>query len=283
MNKFGGIWTEIKIEAFLKYADAYLQIMKTRKFYRLHYFDGFAGSGTISPDEETDQFIKGVAAQILSITEPRKFDEYTFIEKDANHAYSLKALIEAEFPDRNANVLVGDCNDKLLELAGHMRHPDNKNDRTLAFLDPYGMQLGWETLDALRGLDMDVWILVPTGIGITRLLKNDGDIPPAWMARLVTFFGMPEDEIKRHFYRQEIQFDMFSGEETVLMKHNNAAERAARLYRSRITAANIFRFVSDALVMCNSKKSVLYHFILCSNNAKAMKIANDINKKINRR
>lgn len=282
MNKFGGDWTEEKIVVFMKYVRAYLQIMKTRTRYRLLYFDGFAGSGTISPDEDPNEFIQGVATQVLSITEPREFDVYMFVEKNADHADNLRALVESDFPNKTVRVAEGDCNEKLLQLATYMRSPAHRNDRALAFIDPYGMQLSWDTLVALRGVEMDAWILVPTGIGIGRLLKNNGEIQPGWMTRLQDFLGMSPEEIYAYFYRQETRHTLF-GDETVVVKQERASERAGQLYRERIMAANIFSHVSEPLVLRNSKNSIMYHFILCSNNATALKIANDITKKINRR
>jgi hypothetical protein len=47
MNEFGGNWTKIKIEILIEYAKAYLSIMKSRKFFKLLYFEGFAGSGEL--------------------------------------------------------------------------------------------------------------------------------------------------------------------------------------------------------------------------------------------
>jgi three-Cys-motif partner protein len=282
MNDFGGKWTEEKIEVFIKYVKAYLQIMKNRTHFRLLYFDGFAGSGTITPDEDPSEFIQGVATQVLSITEPREFDVYLFVEKDPDNAEQLETLISKYFSDKRVRVAVGDCNDKLLQLAAYMRSPEHKNDRALAFIDPYGMQLSWNSIEALRGLDMDVWILVPTGIAIGRLLRNDGEISPGWMARLQDFLGMTEEEIRSHFYREETRHTLF-GDETVVVKQEKATERAGQLYRDRIRSANIFRNVSEPLILRNSKNSIMYHFILCSNNDVALKIANDITKSINRR
>ncbi|KAA9338441.1 three-Cys-motif partner protein TcmP [Hymenobacter busanensis] len=284
MNEFGGVWTEEKIEAFMKYVKAYLQVMKNRTHFRLLYFDGFAGSGTISPDEDHDpeQFIQGVATQVLSITEPREFDAYFFVEKNPEHAQSLSELIRARFPDKRVRVVEGDCNEKLMQLATYMRNPERINDRALVFIDPYGMQLSWSTIEALRGAEMDVWILVPTGVAIGRLLKNNGEIQPGWMARLQDFLGMSPEEIKAYFYRQETSLTLF-GEETVTVKQDKASERAGRLYGERIRSANIFRHVSEPLVLRNSRNAILYHFILCSNNATALRIANDINKKMNRK
>lgn len=275
MNDFGGNWTEEKIEAFMKYVRAYLEIMKERPYYRLLYFDGFAGSGTINPDENSEQLIQGVATQVLSITQPREFDAYLFVEKNPDHAQSLRELIDSRFSEKRVRVVEGDCNERLLQLAAFMRTPAQKNDRALAFIDPYGMQLSWNTLVSLRGVKMDVWILVPTGMGIVRLLKNNGQIQSGEMARLVDFLGMSPDEIRAYFYREETQRGLF-GDYTTVTKQEKATERAGQLYRERIMSANIFSHVSQPLVLRNKKNAILYHFILCSNNKVAMKIANDI-------
>jgi len=53
-SSWGGIWTRKKIEILVEYASAYLSIMKERTYWKLLYFDGFAGSrgdleNTISP------------------------------------------------------------------------------------------------------------------------------------------------------------------------------------------------------------------------------------------
>jgi len=53
-NNFGGDWTKIKIEILVDYAKAYLTIMKDRTYYKLMYFDGFAGSGFIVKDKKVD-------------------------------------------------------------------------------------------------------------------------------------------------------------------------------------------------------------------------------------
>lgn len=62
-TKWGGNWTEIKLEAFENYVNAYLTIMKAQKqkYYgwpTTIYFDGFAGSGEriSSTKEETNLF-----------------------------------------------------------------------------------------------------------------------------------------------------------------------------------------------------------------------------------
>jgi hypothetical protein len=63
MNKFGGVWTQEKIEIFMKYVPAYLTIMNAQmrdklyaKNWKLIYFDGFAGSGTIQTEDSKSSF-----------------------------------------------------------------------------------------------------------------------------------------------------------------------------------------------------------------------------------
>ncbi len=72
--------------------------MKDRNYYSLIYFDGFAGSGAIMQDGNELDLITGVAHEILSIDEPRIFDIYYFVEKDANNVVKLKELVETSFP-----------------------------------------------------------------------------------------------------------------------------------------------------------------------------------------
>ena len=94
MNYFGGDWTKIKIEILVEYAKAYLTIMKNKKFYKLLYFDGFAGTGEIikvydNPIEGIDITI-GAARRIIEVEEPRPFDEYYFVEKNPNKFQSVR-------------------------------------------------------------------------------------------------------------------------------------------------------------------------------------------------
>lgn len=278
MNEFGGKWTEEKIEVFINYTKAYLTVMKDRPFFRLLYFDGFAGSGIIDPTDEADPYelIEGVATRLLDIKEPRQFDIHYFVEKNRNNAERLRELIKVRYPGRKGIwVQVGDCNAKLIDLATYMRAPENRKVRSLAFLDPYGMQLSWSSLLSLRELPIDTWILVPTAIGVGRLLRNDGKIEPSWMDRLKDFLGMEESDIMNHFYRRKTTHTLFGLEESQ-SKMPDIIERIAALYTDRILQAGIFKYISKPRVLKNSIGRTMYHFILCTNNQTALKIADTI-------
>lgn len=189
MNQFGGHWTEQKIEMVVAYAKAYLKIMNKYPQFQTLYFDGFAGSGDIYTEDKFDpNGIKGAALRILEINEPKKFDKYYFVELDEQNKGLLESIIERNFPDRNYFVVCEDCNTKLISMSKFLQK--NRSFRVLAFIDPYGMSVNWSSIEALKGLGVDLWILVPTGIGVNRMLKKDGKITDAWFIKLEKFLGV---------------------------------------------------------------------------------------------
>ncbi len=272
MNQFGGNWTESKMEIVVAYAKAYLTIMQKQKWVKTIYFDGFAGSGLIETDDGSEK-LKGTALRILDITEPKEFDMYYFVELDENNKEELEVTIQENYFGKNVHVVNADCNEKLLKMAEFLQK--NKSYRALAFVDPYGMSVNWESIEVLKGLGVDLWILVPTGIGINRLLKSDGNISDAWLQKLEKFLGMSQVEIKDHFYKAQSINTLF-GQETVVEKERNTVNKAGELYRRRLNT--IFKFVSDSYVMKNSTNSIMYHFMMATNNASALKIANEVIK-----
>jgi len=270
-KNFGGFWTEKKIEIFIKYLRAYLQIMKNTKF-KLIYFDGFAGSGYI--ETKNKSLIEGVALKVLSINEPTEFDIYYLVELDKIKSIELKEILTENFPDKRSKtfVVTEDCNKKLIDLCDFLKK--NKNYRAIVFIDPKGMQLKWESIKIFENLGIDLWVLVPTGMGINRLLSKDGNkISSSFMAKLVDFLGMSEDEIIEYFYKEEKKYTLF-GEESDLVKEKNAIDKSISLIKNRI--GEIFKYVSNPFPMVNKKESLMYHFIFASNNKAGVKIANEI-------
>lgn len=278
MNNFGGDWTKIKIEILVEYARAYLTIMKDRKFFKLLYFDGFAGSGFIIKDKKVDVDITvGAARRIIEISDPRHFDSYYFVEKDPKNFKLLEENTKDAFPNKAIYTICEDCNKKIVDLGNYLRDPKNSKVRTLAYIDPCGMQVEWRSLENLRGLPIDMWILVPTGLGVNRLLKNDGQISDAWLERLELFLGISRDEIIKRFYKKSAT--LFEDIEFV-KKEQDAIENSAKLYKSRLK--EVFEYVSKPYALKNSSNSIMYHLFLTSNNKAGESIANDIVKKYNK-
>ncbi len=277
MNQFGGDWTKKKIEILVDYAKAYLTIMKDRPYFKLMYFDGFAGSGFIINDKKVDiEMTVGAARRIIEIAEPRPFDTYYFVEKDPIHFKLLEENTKTLFPKKKIHAVCEDCNKKLVDLANFLRDPKNKQYRTLAYIDPCGMQVEWRSIESLRGLPIDMWVLVPTGLGVNRLLKRNGQISDAWVERLEIFLGLTREEIEKNFYKKT---ESLFPEITFVQKVEDTVEKSAKLYRSRLK--EVFDFVSKPYALKNSTNSIMYHLFLTSNNETGVKIGNDIVKKFN--
>jgi three-Cys-motif partner protein len=278
MNQFGGDWTKIKIEILVEYAKAYLTIMKGRKFFKLLYFDGFAGSGFIINDTKRNINVTvGAARRIIEINEPRSFDQYYFVEKDPTNFKLLEKNTKNEFPNKVIFTTCDDCNKKLVHMANFLRDPKNTNYRTLAYIDPCGMQVEWWSIESLRDLKIDMWVLVPTGLGVNRLLKKDGQISEVWLERLERFLGLSREEIEKKFYKRT---QTLFPEISFVEKEANAVERSAKLYRDRLN--EVFKYVSKPYALRNSTNSTMYHLFLASNTQAAVKIGDDIVKKYNK-
>jgi len=273
MNEFGGNWTEAKMEIVVDYAKAYLTIMNKQNWVKTLYFDGFAGSGSIDVKENSEA-LKGTALRILDIKEPRPFDIYYFVEKDEKNKLALQSKIEETYFGKNIHVVHADCNQKIVDMAAFLKN--NRKFRALAFIDPYGMTVNWHSVEALKGLGVDLWILVPTGVGANRLLTRDiKNIPEQWLKKLEYFLGLPREIITDHFYKEKSINTLF-GEETFVSKEKNSIQKVGELYANRLKT--VFTFVSDSFVMRNTNNSIMYHFMMATNNEAALNIANDVIK-----
>ncbi|GAA3941776.1 three-Cys-motif partner protein TcmP [Chitinophaga oryziterrae] len=274
MNSFGGSWTIDKMEIVVAYAQAYLTIMNKQAWVKTLYFDGFAGSGHIDNDPpESEDVIKGTALRILEIEDPKSFDLYYFVEKNKKNKNLLEQTIKDQFPNKSTFIVQGDCNQKLESMADYLKK--NKQFRALAFIDPYGMSVNWKSIESLKDAGVDLWILVPTGIGVGRLLTQTGKIDDLWLNRLEIFLGMDKEDIRKHFYKRQSSFTLF-GEENWIEKEKGAIEKAGILYQEKLKT--VFKYVSDSFAMRNSMNVIMYHFMMATNNKAGLKIANDIIK-----
>jgi three-Cys-motif partner protein len=274
-DQWGGNWTLKKINIFIKYLKAYLEIMKNRNF-ELIYFDGFAGSGKIVPEAENKSLIESVALQVLAINHQKTFDIYYLVELDKKKALHLEKVIKEKYTQNNIFVSQEDCNKKLTSLAHYLQR--NRDSRCLAFIDPFGMQVNWSSLIEFKTVCCDMWLLVPTGVAVNRMLTTKGDIDPIWLEKLGKFFGLTKEEIKTHFYETKTKLTLF-GEETYDEKKANAINKIITLYNQQLKS--IWKHVSKAYPMKNNNGIILYHFIFASQNKNGKKIADEIIGKMN--
>lgn len=274
INKFGGFWTKQKIDVFIKYLKAYIDIMKKQSWAKNIYFDGFAGSGEIEYSDGED-IIEGVAPRVVETDEEGIFNYYYMVELDREKADGLKNILLNKFPNKKKNIKVvsADCNQKLIDFSNYLRK-DLKL-RGLAFVDPFKMSVEWKSLESFKDLHVDLWILVPTGVDANRKLRKDNTkISDEDMRKLEIFLGMEAAEIQSYFYKEKEQRSLFEEDGSSLQKLENTTEKIAELYVKKMK--QIWKYVSKPMPLKNTTGATIFHFIFASQVSVAQKIANEI-------
>jgi len=199
-QSFGGSWTNIKLDVIQKYLHAYTNALRKQPF-KLLYIDGFAGTGSIKPKQlkqqslygfglfespEDDKICKDGSAKIaLQLKYP--FDEYFFIEKNRKrYAELIKLKEEFQALSNRINLINGDANNHICRLC---KDTNWQNSRAVMFLDPFGLQVEWNTIVAVANTHaIDMWFLFPLS-SVNRMLKRNGDLRKSWGKKLNTVFG----------------------------------------------------------------------------------------------
>lgn len=267
-------WTSEKLEILRAYLDAYTTALKNQRF-TLIYVDAFAGSGAIEArdDEDGRQLLAGSPIVAANIRD-KPFDQLVFIEKDRRKSESLRVTLTDLGAMDRSTVIPEDANDYLPKFCLNL----GPYDRAVVFLDPFGTQVDWETVDAIaRTEKCDTWILFPVGT-IRRLLQRRGDPSRGRQDRLDSVFGGSSWRDLQHPVLQPSMFDDAPTVET-----DPGVDGIIAIYRDRLETA--FAQVAPASrTLRNSRNAPLYEFMFAAANHKgagiAVKIANHILNKI---
>ena len=200
-QKFGGNWTEEKLNIFTSYLDAYLIALQNQKFKKI-YIDAFAGTGEIETSDG-GQYLVGSAKRALA--SDKKFDHYYFIEADSQKAGELQDMVNTSFPQmrRIVTIFCGDANEKLAEIISSVNWKFN---RGLLFLDPYATQVNWTTLENVaKTKSIDVWYLFPFS-ALERMLPKNGKYDK-WEDCIDRLLG--DSGWREEFYKKDPQMTRF--------------------------------------------------------------------------
>jgi three-Cys-motif partner protein len=215
-------------------------------------------------EREPQALLEGSARLALK-TEPR-FDRYLFVDRNEARCNQLESL-KSEFPDLAGDIQIrrGEANAEIQDLCGR----DWRSARAVLFLDPYGMQVEWQTVAAVtKTKAIDMWILFPLGIGVNRLLTRSGEIPEPWRHRLDNLLGTTHwfDE----FYRLRKTNTLFGAEEEMVKQAST--ESIGKYFVNRLKT--VFPAVSDRpRVLSNSSNCPLYLLCFAAGNEKGAPIA----------
>jgi three-Cys-motif partner protein len=287
IQQFGGNWTQQKLCRVQRYLSAYTTALKKAPF-KLSYIDAFAGTGyreitientrqLLFPDllgQDVEGFHDG-SARIALDTQP-PFHDYYFIETDARKCRELEKL-KAEYPDKIIHIINMEANEWIKEY-WCVKAKRASYLRAVMFLDPFGMSVSWETIQAIAATKaVDMWYLFPLGVGVNRLLKKDGNIPDSWKRKLDDVFGSSDWE--NILYTKGETLDLF-GESQLSIKKCGFQE-ISDYFIKRLS--EIFAGVNEKpYLLYNEKNNPLYMLCFACGNEKgcalALKIANHILK-----
>jgi three-Cys-motif partner protein len=275
-----GRWSEGKLKLLADYLKAYSIIMNNQKtpnnptgrpwLEAYYYIDAFAGS--IRPKaKDEERYIEGSPLRALQ-TEPR-FDGYWFIDVSPRRIERIEGLRE-EFPECAIEIYQGDCNEVLRTNIIPLI-PQGSCRRAFVFLDPYGLQVDWETVRELANTKTcDIFVNFSI-MGVTRLLPRDQSPQPEVVEQLDKVMGSTEWITQIYREPQETQLNLFSNpDEPSLSRDTLQAEWLADLYTKQLST--LFPHVSKPVLMRNSTNSVLYALCLASHKPVATKIANSL-------
>lgn len=289
-----GPWAKDKLDRLSKYLNAYTTIMKGKKWCQgYHYIDAFAGPGVhklrkrqpikqdtaqqalidvssygTEEEEQQQQFLAGSPRIALDLKFP--FTNYIFVERSTERADALKALQSEYGRERKIYIRQEDCTKYLREKIAKNPKLNWKTNRALVFLDPFGMQVGWQTIvDLAEAKGIEIFLNFPVGMAIQRLLRRRPEkFTVAERRRLDDYFGSP-DWINVLYKPQRTVFD-----EIDQQKIGDSGAALLNWYRDRL--GDIFDHVSKASLIRNTRGSHLYYLLLASQKPTGVKIFNDI-------
>ena len=286
-----GPWAAEKLTCLEKYLSAYTTILRNNTAWCRGYFyvDAFAGPGRSKlrnakksfeskdqfildianyrfNDEEKAEYINGSPRTALGIRHP--FSRYFFIDNDPDRIVQLLQLKQEFSASHHISVLQGDANIELRRLV-KKSNIDWRTHRAVVLLDPFGMQVSWDTLEVLSTTGaIEAIINLPVGMAIQRLLPQSGQFTEKQRQMLTSYFG--SDEWERIIYRRST--DLF-GEEHV-EKIDESGKELANWYRKRLKSA--FGYVARPRLICNSRGGHLYYLLFAGPKQSGAKIADQV-------
>jgi len=266
-HEFGSQDTDLKLSIIENYLKAFTTALRG-KFPGLWYIDAFAGTGLRTVrvaakdgdllDEPVPEHVeqrRGSAQIAIDVIPP--FNRLVFMEQKPRHCVALRAL-RAKFPNRDIEILEGDANKSILsEVRAAMR----KRVRAVMFLDPYGMDVEWKTLEAIaESRVIDVWYLFSLS-GLYRQAARRADaIDPHKRAAITRMLGTSAWE--RELYAPSPQERLF--DEPVEIQRTSDVRGLENYVKARLKS--IFPEVLNPLALPVNRRPQMFSLFFAISN-----------------
>lgn len=285
-HEFGNLSTDLKLSLVEDYLKAFTTALHS-KFPALWYIDAFAGTG-----ERTVRIAGANATDLLPAVEERidrrrgsarialdvtpQFSRYIFMDKMKRHCEALRDLAN-QYPGRSIDIVRGDANDAIKAELASQRWVGK---RAVMFLDPYGMDVAWSTLEAIRKTEaIDVWYLVSLAGLFRQATLDPKKLTADKRAALTRMLGT--DQWEEAWYRREQRTDLLGQVDEI---HQRKADVAAMEEFVGKRLAGLFPKVLPPRRLRNDRGAPMFSLFLAISNPEpkaiglATKIGNHILK-----
>jgi three-Cys-motif partner protein len=177
---FGSLDTDTKLSCLQQYLTAYSTALKSKGFARV-YIDAFAGTGSrtvthaslpiFSEGEASTVEVTTAGSASIALEIEPGFHHIVLIEQDTAKIDGLNSLL-SRHRNKPAWVRTGDANE-IVQRVCRKYDWHKENMRGVIFLDPYGMEVSWETVKAIADTQaLDCWYFFPLS-GLYRNSPRD--------------------------------------------------------------------------------------------------------------
>lgn len=249
-QRFGNIHTLHKLQVLKYYGEAYAAIISHQRSLESIYIDAFAGNG----EGLTHSGVKYQGSVKIALNFQLAFEKFYFIESKKANVRKLQNLA-SDNQNHDICVVHGDANERLPEI---LKDINWFKKRALVFVDPFGFQLNWTTLETmLTNTKLDAWILVPVA-GSNRVFpKETSRMDEHKENRLTEFFG--SDEWKGFFYQKtKTLFD-----DGTFRLTDDMEQKLLKLYINKIR--KIATYCSEPIDLCDGSTH-RFSLVFCMSN-----------------
>ena len=160
-----GPWVVEKLDYLKRYIDVFETSMR-KKWTRRHYIDLFAGPGKCVCRKTG---VIHLGSPLLALTTKYPFTDYIFVDSNPENIVTLEKRCDALSASVHIQFIVDDANRVAEEIVQNVHRVPSLN---LAFLDPDGLELRWETVATLAKIERLDLIIHYSQMGLTRTMPQ---------------------------------------------------------------------------------------------------------------
>lgn len=249
-----GPWTSEKLDYLRRYITMFETSMRGKPWRQRNYIDLYAGSGKYRATETGDVYL---GSALVALTTEHPFTNYYFSDSSPDNIDVLKTRTQQlpypiEYRVGNANQLAQQVVSEIQEI-DNQKLPGKWSSLNLAFLDPDGLELEWNTVQRLASLYTMDLIIYYSQYGLNINFKN-------------CYQAKDETDIDRFFGSDEWRkiYERWKAKASISGIHRDLID----LYKSKLSALG-YADIHDQEAGCepimrNTKQAPLYRLIFAS-------------------